>query len=134
MRIARANPPTPSTWVIAYYVWSVWSCRVAWQVPESGCPEEGDDFGEGEEAMEEDDEGYILDCKVVHGFRWYRVRVTTRAVSTQVRACVLAGMNGFEIKSVQQSSGREELVPRSLGRQQDEWVRVVRLMWWLAQQ
>ncbi|CAM9143892.1 unnamed protein product [Scytosiphon promiscuus] len=33
--------------------------------------------------MEEDDEGEILDCKIVHGFRWYRLRVTTRAASTQ---------------------------------------------------
>lgn len=33
--------------------------------------------------MQEDDEGDILECKVVHGFRWYRVRVTTRAASTQ---------------------------------------------------
>lgn len=93
MRIARANPLTPSTWVFVYYVWSVWSCgvlwcRVVWQVPESGFPEDGDgDFAEEEDTMEEDDEGDILECRVVHGFRWYRVRVTTRAVSTQVRAC-----------------------------------------------
>lgn len=35
--------------------------------------------------MHDDDEGEIIDCKVVHGFRWYKLRVTTRAVSTEVR-------------------------------------------------
>lgn len=35
--------------------------------------------------MLDDDEGEIIDCKVVHGFRWYKLRVTTRAVSTEVR-------------------------------------------------
>eukprot|EP00752_Nemacystus_decipiens_P002251 g2132.t2 len=51
------------------------------RVPESGFPGE-DQSGSGQ-TMQEDDEGDILECKVVHGFRWYRVRVTTRAASTQ---------------------------------------------------
>lgn len=57
------------------------------QVPESGFPE-SDSSGESGQTMEEDDEGEILEYKVVHGFRWYRLRVTTRAASTQVRGCI----------------------------------------------
>lgn len=59
------------------------------QVPETGFPEEDprEDFrlDESSQTMHEDDEGEIIDCKVVHGFRWYKLRVTTRAVSTEVR-------------------------------------------------
>ena len=53
------------------------------RVPESGLPpDELDQLNESGQTMQEDDEGDILECKVVHGFRWYRVRVTTRAAST----------------------------------------------------
>lgn len=56
------------------------------KVPESGHP---DDFGEGLgndiPSMGEDDEGEVLQHEVVHGFRWYRVRVLTRSISTEVR-------------------------------------------------
>lgn len=56
------------------------------KVPESGHP---DDFGHGLgddiPSMEEDDEGEVLQHEVAHGFRWYRVRVLTRSISTEVR-------------------------------------------------
>lgn len=59
------------------------SCSL--KIPESGHP---DDYNVEEATsfptMEEQDEGEVWMHKVVHGFRWYKVRVVSRLDSDQV--------------------------------------------------
>lgn len=67
------------------------------QIPESGNPDDGN--GDGADgnyrSLEEDDEGEVLLHKIVHGFRWYKVRALARRRDDQVslEICAVPGTN-----------------------------------------
>lgn len=53
----------------------------AMQLTESGSPEEESMLATLETTLEEGVEGDVLEHRVVHGFRWYRVRLPRRMTS-----------------------------------------------------